>query len=586
MLSPVPTSSPSSSSLGRATLRPASSADMISVVSSAEPSPEGSPQLSSTSSIGLSTTELATQSMRTRNSPDARESQTPAFVAGNSSGLPSVIASATVGLRSASTASSAQYASISCSVTSTAPGTGTRLSDMSQSVPTPSTAATSASVRHSPAPADGTLLPSSSSERHSVMGTVSTATNASFRAAVPGEVFALPSALPGDLNTVPTSAEQVTMTMSPSPSPVENVSVSSNATLITVPPCAGPCRLCLARTEVAIQAEATLQCPMPDPAQPCMHWLIMRAGLGNRMRAMVSYLAAARYMGCHLTVLWYGAREGNSSVLFGDLFELPAAPDLHVASCIVDSGGCDAIAPGVQGMPDDAPNTYHIHPQTHRIFPLLGPLVLQIFRPLPRILARVEELLTMLGPSFTALHIRRTDKNGGYVHDAAYAAWTKSFPDEKVFAAVDNALSLSNVKGALDPGRVVAQENFVKVITRAAKYKQGTSERHTTLADAIVDMWTASFAAHFHGTRASSFSVLIQLMRTARNPIGALGVDAWDDNCADTDDYPRLSPPPPWITDPAAWPTALSFSTVTQAFKLDGEKCRKYAKKKIKQPPQ
>ena len=319
-----------------------------------------------------------------------------------------------------------------------------------------------------------------------------------------------------------------------------------------------------------------------------MYWLVSRSGLGNRMRSIVTYLAAARYMGCHLSVFWTGAYEGenNAVVLFGDLFELPAAPDLHVMSCIGESAGaCYAIEPGLRNMPRNAAHTFHIHPQTHRIFPLLGPLALQIFRPLPPIRARIEALLAKLGPSFTALHLRRTDKNTDYADDAALAAWTMAFPGEKVYAAVDNALSLANLKAALEPGRVVAQENFVVVMAGPEKRKSKTSTRHTTLADAIVDMWTASYAAHFHGTRTSSYSVLIQIMRTARDPAGAPGVDAWADNCADTPDYPRLSPQPPWLLEPAAWPTALTYSTVTQASKVEGEHCRKYAKK-IKQPPQ
>ena len=358
-----------------------------------------------------------------------------------------------------------------------------------------------------------------------------------------------------------------------------------NLTLAFGVQCAGPCRLCLARTDVAIQAEATLQCPEPDPRHPCMHWVFVRAGLGNRMRAIVSYLAAARYMGCRLTVFWQGTAQGISGALFSDLFELPAAPDLDIISFVNDSATCDTpVSPELQAVLKAAPRTYHIHPQTHRIFPLLGPLILQIFRPLPRILLQIEKLLDKLGPSFTALHIRRTDKNTGYAQDATVAAWTRSFEREKVFVAADNALSLSNVMKALGLDRVVAQESFVKVLVAAGTHKSRSSERHTTMAVAVIDMWTASFAAHFRGTRESSYSVVIQLLRTARNPDGAAGIDVWAPNCADTNAYPRLSPLPPWLSEPAAWPTAFTFSRLADnASKLEVDKCLKYAKR-VKQP--
>ena len=311
-----------------------------------------------------------------------------------------------------------------------------------------------------------------------------------------------------------------------------------------------------------------------------MHFLSTRAGLGNRMRSVVSYLAVARFLGCHLTVYWSGM-EGwnNSAVLFGDLFELPAAPDLHI------------IAPQDtrtrKRMPDDTPTTYHIHPQTRPIFPLLGPLALRIFRPLPPILARIEALLGKLGPAFTALHIRRTDKNSDYAQDAALAAWTRRHPDSKVFVAADNAISLANVRGALPEGMVVAQDSFGIIEDKVAKRKQKRG-RHTTLADAVVDMWTASFAAHFRGTITSSYSVLVQQLRTGRDPTGEIGVDAWVSNCADTADYPRVRPPPFWSAPreeggagaaAAQWPTDLTFTNVTAAWKVAGdEMCDKYRK--------
>jgi hypothetical protein len=84
--------------------------------------------------------------------------------------------------------------------------------------------------------------------------------------------------------------------------------------------------------------------------------------------------------------------------------------------------------------------------------------------------------------------------------------WSKQVSTDPVFVAADNPKSIARFRELL-PGRtVVAGDRFL----------DGPSFRKTSLADAVVDMWVASYSSWFKGTYASSFSALIEALRLAR----------------------------------------------------------------------
>ena len=75
-------------------------------------------------------------------------------------------------------------------------------------------------------------------------------------------------------------------------------------------------------------------------------------------------------------------------------------------------------------------------------------------------------------------------------------------------AVADNPSSLDTMKLGL-PGKVVSAATF-------SEKKAVGHTRLTPVDDAVVDMWTASFAAEFKGTAHSSYTNQIAAFRKAR----------------------------------------------------------------------
>jgi hypothetical protein len=205
-------------------------------------------------------------------------------------------------------------------------------------------------------------------------------------------------------------------------------------------------------------------------------------GLCNRLRVIGSRLVAARATGQTLTVWWFV--HSACPTLFGDLFEAPPA---------------DLIVRDGEVGPRDVETTCSVFTGSDEA--VWGPVILEALRPLPAIQARIDGLLALAGPDFTAVHIRRTDHNARYEEDSAYADFAAATPDVKVYVSADNPRSIATVKRALGD-RVIYGADF-----------RQTGIRLTGVADAVVDIWVAGKAARFKGTFYSSFSEWIEMMR-------------------------------------------------------------------------
>jgi hypothetical protein len=163
-----------------------------------------------------------------------------------------------------------------------------------------------------------------------------------------------------------------------------------------------------------------------------------------------------------------------------------------------------------------------MHKVVAPIFDMLGPLTLSVLHPAPYIRERIDALLALLGSNFTAVHIRRTDKNGAYASDTRWTNWAKGFP-EKVFAAVDNPKSYQTFKEQLGD-RLVASGRFTQeldeaIVRAGKKILRHQSTRMTTVPDAVVDMWVVSYSGRFCGSSDSTFSRQIEQLRAARRPL-------------------------------------------------------------------
>ena len=219
-------------------------------------------------------------------------------------------------------------------------------------------------------------------------------------------------------------------------------------------------------------------------------------GIGNRLRVLVSYMAVAWRSGCSVTIYW--PRDYSSASLFGELFlPIPGVTVLDTRA------------------PDGVNRTYSVHREFRAS---IHTLIVRYIRPIPELVDRINAFREELGENYAAVHIRRTDLNTNYGDDSRFVSWAKRFG--KVYVATDNPVSLAAMRRGL-PGRVVAIGNFINLKTFDHTkpkdyfkfYTTDLTKRKTLVTDAVVDMWTASFAAHFMGTSRSSYSGQINGMK-------------------------------------------------------------------------
>jgi hypothetical protein len=118
------------------------------------------------------------------------------------------------------------------------------------------------------------------------------------------------------------------------------------------------------------------------------------------------------------------------------------------------------------------------------------------------------------GRSFDAMHIRRTDHR--HVVPAGAGTWDHEFQRfitearSKIYLATDNAETQD---------RYLEYPNlFVnkRIGTGAALAARGDHTRHTSLADSVVDLFACAEANRFMGTRYSSFTHTIEILRGLR----------------------------------------------------------------------
>lgn len=219
--------------------------------------------------------------------------------------------------------------------------------------------------------------------------------------------------------------------------------------------------------------------------QPCF-------GLCNRIRVVLSYLAVARSQGRALHVIWLAddACPGH----FLDVFEpLPGVRFVSRATR-VDYAGARA------------------HPAVANSW-TLGLLS----RPRARIRTRVHQLVAQMPRDYTALHVRRTDHVayaracGVFRPLRAYAAFARAKRAAAVHVAADSASSVRAIRDSL-------RGSGARVVCASSHARAGAGLRHTSLDDAVFDLFACVYAQHFCGTPASSFTRAIEQLRSVRAP--------------------------------------------------------------------
>jgi len=237
-----------------------------------------------------------------------------------------------------------------------------------------------------------------------------------------------------------------------------------------------------------------------QPDKECM-CIVAEAGLCNKLRVLLSYREVAQDEGRHLIVVW---PQGDfCPARFDELFE---PIDGVTVLCGEASRLLEPALVRMQLPPNALGGDFHTHAAiaaTNREVSMLSHL-----RPLPAIAAAIESAIQRCGPSFVAIHVRRTDFEklfGEKTPEAAFEHFVQQHMAEgrQVYVATDNAETQARF-AALCGGRY---RSLAPIRADVA------SLRHTSVADAVADLHVCARAAAFMGTLGSSFSDTIWAMR-------------------------------------------------------------------------
>ena len=281
----------------------------------------------------------------------------------------------------------------------------------------------------------------------------------------------------------------------------------------------------------------------PDSIAP----LIVRSmyGMGNQLRVLLSYRAAANAKGRALVLHWQpdAACPGKFRDFYEPLDGCLVVDSLHeLGQFRKEWGNLGSHLPYTA-----IEATANVHPDiegTQQEAEMWRDLT-----PNAAVKAAVDERIRQIGRDFIAVHVRRTDhKIGGHRHehrrttDQSFYDWIDCQPrDLPIFVATDNKHTQERFVQRYGSHRIKGIKPITKafeplvngVVDRAAisgkvgdagggvisndiAFRCEDVHRHTPLFDAVVDIFTCVQAKAFKGSFYSSFSDAIMRLRNVR----------------------------------------------------------------------
>jgi hypothetical protein len=206
-------------------------------------------------------------------------------------------------------------------------------------------------------------------------------------------------------------------------------------------------------------------------------------GLCNYLRVIFSYYAYAKSINSELTVIWLVTHECNGK--FSDYFE--SIPNTNIVY---------EVPPKVQL---DYKGAYP-HNDNYNYDDL---------KLLPHMKSIIKLRVEALENNYIAVHIRRTDhvelakRENCYTDDDTFITFLDKFKSNKnIYIATDNESTY---------------ETFQQKYPALVKFKYhntvSDSLRHTSLQDAIIDLFMCALSSDFRGSGWSSFSFIIRQLR-------------------------------------------------------------------------
>lgn len=212
--------------------------------------------------------------------------------------------------------------------------------------------------------------------------------------------------------------------------------------------------------------------------------VITTSGLANRLRVLFSYYQYALDNNYNLTVGW--SIDLHCNGLFLDYFQ--PIPHVTFSNRIIDRSNC--VYEGCE---------------THSDYPFPNYSLLKLK---PFLQDIISDKINIIGPNYISLHIRRTDlvnkvkKLKRFITDDQYFQFIDSYPLQNIYISTDNKKTFDIFKQKY-PNRIIF--DYHKTYQK--------SKRHTSLKDAIIDMYMCIHSSVFKGTDYSSFTQFIWTTR-------------------------------------------------------------------------
>jgi hypothetical protein len=217
-------------------------------------------------------------------------------------------------------------------------------------------------------------------------------------------------------------------------------------------------------------------------------YIIMRTiqplgGLCNYLRVIFSYFAYAKSTNSKLTVIWLVTPECNGK--FSDYFE--SIPNMKIV---------------------------YVVPKKVEIF-YTGTRPLEIkynyddLKLLPDMKSIIKLRIETLENNYIAVHIRRTDhiklakRKNNFTDDDEFITFLDKFKSNKnIYIATDNEITYKTF-----------QQKYSELIKFNYHVSNPSVRRHTSLKDAIIDLFMCALSSEFLGSGRSSFSDTITELR-------------------------------------------------------------------------
>ena len=211
-------------------------------------------------------------------------------------------------------------------------------------------------------------------------------------------------------------------------------------------------------------------------------------GLCNYLRVIFSYYEYAKTINSELNVIWLITPACNGN--FIDYFE--PIPNMNIMFTVPEN--VDIYYKGYDRHPDFKHNYNNL-----KLLPYMKEII--------------KTRINALENNYISVHIRRTDhiklakENNRYIDDDDFINFIDKF-EKNVYIATDNEKTYNTFK-----------RKYPSLVKLDYHETNSNALRHTSLRDAIIDIYMCAFSSNFMGSGWSSFSQVIDNLRKNKEMI-------------------------------------------------------------------